>query len=83
MTKREKLIEMARQARRMPGGPTGFLHERERALEELGIKHFVASGSVKRWLRRSGRLIYHDSPEAAALRAAWFGWELVDGRWNW
>ena len=53
MTRRERLIEAARIGQRMPGGPTGRLHERERMLAELGIEQLVAPRRV--YLRLRGR----------------------------
>ena len=80
---RAELIELARAARAMPGGPTGQLYERERALEELGIKKLVAPEGAYLLIRRTRGLCYPEPPETSALRAPWFGWSLVNGRWNW
>jgi hypothetical protein len=75
MTKRERLIELARIGRMIPGGPTGELHERERVLAMLGIPAI----SIRPFFKKYGRVVASSASfrklreRSAKRRVLWTG----------
>jgi hypothetical protein len=65
---RERLIELARLSRLIPGGPTGELHERERVLAMIGISILRAPRAVV--MASNRRVSFRDLRERSAKRKA-------------
>ena len=85
MTKRERFIAAARLRRRMPGGISGELYEREQVLEMLGVTRIYAPKAVFRRAVEGHSYNLRELKERSAKRAAIFGWKLVGNppRWDW
>ena len=75
MATRERLIEVTRLDRLIPGGPSGELHERERVLEMLGVLKIQAPRSVWRRAAEGHRVSFRELSERSARRTAilWAG----------